>query len=60
MGKKLEHAEIAKLGHEMISKTRQTSGTYLEFEIANEDAKRILKEAEATITQRRLKKQKGC
>ena len=56
MGKNLKHAEIGKLVREMISKTGQKSGLDIEFELANDDAKRILKEAEATIKQRKLHK----
>lgn len=49
MGRNRKHSEIGKLVNEIVSETGQTSGLDIKFEIANEDAKRILQEAKARI-----------
>lgn len=49
MGRNRKHSEIGKLVNEIVSETCQTSGLDIKFEIANEDAKRILQEAKARI-----------
>jgi len=53
MGRNKEHAEIGKLVNEIISKTGQSIELGIKFETANEDAKKILKEAEATIAKQK-------
>jgi len=57
MGRKKEHAEIGRIIKEIVSETRQNSGLDIKFEIASEDAKRILKEAEATMARQKPKKE---
>ncbi len=57
MGRKKEHAEIGRIIKEIVSETRQSSGLDIKFEIASEDAKRILKEAEATMARQKPKKE---
>lgn len=54
MGRNKEHGEIGKLVNEIVSKTGQASGLDIKFDIANEDAKRILKEAEAALARQKL------
>lgn len=49
MGENRKHSEIGKLVNEIVSETSRTSGLDIKFEIANEDAKRILQEAKARI-----------
>ncbi|NIR87296.1 hypothetical protein GWO13_06890 [Candidatus Bathyarchaeota archaeon] len=57
MGKNKDHAEIGRMVKEIVSETRQTTGLDIKFEIASEDAKRILREAETTIAKRKPKKE---
>lgn len=53
MGRNKEHAEIGKLVKEIISETGQSTELSIKFEIASEDAKKILEEAEATIAKQK-------
>lgn len=57
MGKNKEHAEIGKLVKEVISDTGQSTELGIKFEIASEDAKKILKEAEATIAEQKSRQE---
>jgi len=53
MGRNKEHAEIGKLVNEIVSATGHSTELGIKFEIANEAAKKILKEAEATIAKQK-------
>jgi len=53
MRRNKEHAEIGKLINEIISGTDQSTELNIKFEIASEDAKKILKEAQATIVKQK-------
>ncbi len=55
MGRKLENAEIGRLRKELIQDTNQALGLNIKFEVANEDAKKILNEAKATVEKRKTR-----
>lgn len=57
MGRNKEHAEIGKLAKEIISKTGQSIELGIKFEAVNEDAKKILKEAEAAIAKQKTQQE---
>ncbi len=56
MGRKLEHAEIGRLRKELILDANQPLGLNIKFDAANEDAKKILNEAKATVEKQKTKK----
>jgi hypothetical protein len=56
MRRNKDHAEIGKLTNEIVSEAGQSTGLNIKFEIANEDAKKILKEVQATIAKQKPKK----
>jgi hypothetical protein len=51
------HAEIGKLANEIVSEADQSTGLDIKFEIASEDAEKILKEVQATIAKQKPKKE---
>jgi hypothetical protein len=57
MRRNKDHAEIGKLANEIVSEASQSTGLNIKFEIASEDAKKILKEVQATIAKQKPKKE---
>lgn len=61
MRRNKEHAhacmQIGKLANEIVSEAGQSTGLNIKFEIANEDAKKILKEVQAKIAKQKTKKE---
>ena len=57
MPRNKEHAEIGKLINEIISETGRSTELNIKFEIASEDAKKILKEAKNTISKQKPKQE---
>jgi hypothetical protein len=57
MRRNKDHAEIGKLTNEIVSETSQSTGLNIKFEVASEDAKKILKEVQATIAKQKPKKE---
>jgi hypothetical protein len=57
MGRNKVHAEIGKLANGIVSEAGQSTGLNIKFEVASEDAKKILKEVETTIAKQKPKKE---
>jgi len=57
MRRNKDHAEIGKLTNEIVSEASQSIGLNIKFEVASEDAKKILKEVKATIAKQKPKKE---
>jgi len=57
MRRNKDHAEIGKLTNEIVSEASQSTELNIKFEVASEEAKKILKEAQATIAKQKLKKE---